>query len=122
MRVRLSRTPPRRASNRAGSSSRSPQRSTGGGAGEDGARVDLAPPQDLGDEIAPTWTSSRELDFAVVVSGEGELNHVVLAKRVLTMKVPVDPVRKYCFQIQGTDGVEVYFSRPMPVRGAVGHP
>ncbi|WIX76387.1 hypothetical protein QRX50_33660 [Amycolatopsis carbonis] len=36
--------------------------------------------------------------------------------------VPVDPVRKYCFQIQGTDGVEVYFSRPVPVRGAVCHP
>ncbi|WP_027946665.1 serine/threonine protein kinase [Amycolatopsis taiwanensis] len=86
------------------------------------ARVDLADPVDLGDQVVLTWTSDRTLDFAVVVAGEGEANHVLLAQRNHTMTVPVDPVRKYCFLVQASDSAEgspVYESRPKAIRGAV---
>ncbi|MEU4670128.1 hypothetical protein AB0F91_19600 [Amycolatopsis sp. NPDC023774] len=50
------------------------------------------------------------------MAGEQQL---VLPERVLTMKMPVDPVRKDCFQIQGTDRAKAYLSRTMPARAAV---
>ncbi|MEC3981939.1 serine/threonine protein kinase [Amycolatopsis sp. H20-H5] len=83
--------------------------------------LELAPPTDLGNQIALSWTSSQTMDYAVIVAGEGEPNHVVIAQRDSAIKVQVDPVRKYCFQVQATDGRQVFESPPKPVRGAVCH-
>ncbi|WP_158883337.1 serine/threonine protein kinase [Amycolatopsis anabasis] len=86
-------------------------------------QLELAPPTDLGNQVVLNWTSAQApLDFAVVVAAEGEPNHVVLANRSHTLTVPVDPVRKYCFQIQATDSRQLYESQPKPVRGAVCRP
>ncbi|GAA1963116.1 serine/threonine-protein kinase [Amycolatopsis minnesotensis] len=85
------------------------------------ARLDLAEPEDLGDRIVLNWSSDRPLDFAVVIAGDGESkpNRVLLAQRNHTMRVPVDPVRRYCFLVQGTDQEKVYESQYRSVRGAV---
>jgi serine/threonine protein kinase len=84
-------------------------------------QLELADPVDLGDQVVLNWTSDRTLDFAVVIAGEGEPNHSELAQRNHTMKVTVDPVRKYCFLIQGSDGNQVYESQSKSIRGAVCH-
>lgn len=81
--------------------------------------VVLAPPVDLGTQAVLSWSTPRPMDYGVVVAPEGEGNHVVLAQRTTTMKVPVDPTRRYCFQVQATDGNEVYTSRAVSMRGAV---
>lgn len=85
------------------------------------AQVDLADPVDLGERVVLNWSSDRTLDFAVVVAGEGEANHVLLAQRNHTMTVPIDPIRKYCFLVQASDGAEgspVYQSPAKAIRGA----
>ena len=53
-----------------------------------------------------------------MVAGEDGSSRPVLAQRATTMSVPVDPVRKYCFEVQGTNGVDIYVSAPKPIRGA----
>lgn len=81
--------------------------------------VELAAPVDLTDKVQLSWKANRELDFAVVVAAEGEKNpQVVLAQRDHSTTVEVEPGRKYCFMIQGTDGDDVYESKPQPLRGA----
>lgn len=83
-------------------------------------KVTLADPADLGDHIELTWTTDDEsLNFGVVVSGDGEPSRTLLAERNRTMKVPVDPKRKYCFQIRGSNGDKFVESQPKPVRGAI---
>lgn len=84
-------------------------------------QLDLADPVDLGNSVELTWTSDRVLDYAVIVAGDGEPNHTLLAQRNRTMTVPVDPVRKYCFLIQATDGDQVYQTGPKAIRGATCH-
>lgn len=82
------------------------------------SRIELADPTDRGNVVELSWRSSEPMDFAVVVAGEGEPTKVLLAQRNTTFRVPVDPVRKYCFQVQGSDGVRVLESEAKPVRGA----
>lgn len=79
----------------------------------------LAAPADLGTQIKLTWTAEGNLDFAVVVGAERIPPMVLTAHRNRTMSVPVDPARKYCFQIRATDGNHVYETPPVPIRGAV---
>ncbi|MGW7531339.1 protein kinase domain-containing protein [Amycolatopsis sp. NPDC054798] len=79
----------------------------------------LAAPADLGTQIKLSWTAEGNLDFAVVVGAERLAPMVLVAHRDRTMSVPVDPARKYCFQIRATDGSHVYETPPVPVRGAV---
>ncbi|MEJ3746493.1 protein kinase [Actinomycetes bacterium KLBMP 9797] len=81
-------------------------------------RLELADPADRGNFVELSWHSTEPLDFAVVVAAEGERAKVILAQRANTYRVPVDPVRRYCFLIQGTDGDQVYESQPKPIRGA----
>ncbi|HEX4221439.1 MAG TPA: protein kinase [Pseudonocardiaceae bacterium] len=81
----------------------------------------LAQPTDLGNQVVLTWTSSETLDYAVIIAEQGEPDRTLLAYRNHTMTVPVDPQRKYCFLVQGTNGNQVYQSAPQPVRGAVCH-
>ena len=79
----------------------------------------LATPTDLGTKIQLTWSADGDLDFAVVVGGERMTPMVLVANRDHTMSVPVDPARKYCFQIRGTDGTHIYQTAPVPIRGAI---
>jgi eukaryotic-like serine/threonine-protein kinase len=81
--------------------------------------IDLAEPTDLADHVVLNWTSASPLDFAVVIDSAGEPQRYLLAERNHMLKIPVDPGRKYCFRIRGTDGDQVYESRPKPIRGAV---
>jgi hypothetical protein len=84
--------------------------------------VELAEPVDLGDEVALNWTTTDDrLYFAVVYWAEGERSRSVLAEGEHTRNVPVEPDRKYCFLVRGTDGDRVVESRSMAVRGAVCH-
>jgi eukaryotic-like serine/threonine-protein kinase len=89
---------------------------SGGGIGK--ARVELAMPTDRTDHVELAWRSTRELDFAVVVAVDGGPTTVVRAGRNRTMTVQVEPGRRYCFMVQATDGVQVYESTPVPLRGA----
>ncbi|MER6766373.1 protein kinase [Amycolatopsis sp. NPDC000746] len=79
----------------------------------------LAAPADLGTQIKLAWTADGNLDFAVVVGAERIPPMVLVANRNRTMSVPVDPARKYCFQIRATDGNHVFETPPVPIRGAV---
>lgn len=80
--------------------------------------VELARPRDLTDKVRLSWTASRDLDFTVVVSAEGEAPRALLAERNHSMTVEVEPGTKYCFTIQASDGDRVYESEPQPLRGA----
>ncbi|WP_243727237.1 protein kinase domain-containing protein [Actinocrispum wychmicini] len=82
------------------------------------ALIELAPPNDQGSQVELTWRAEGDLDFAVVVAGEQIDTMTLVAHRQRTMRVPVDLTRKYCFQVRGTDGRQIYSSDPIPIRGA----
>lgn len=81
-------------------------------------RVDFDAPVDRGDYVELSWRSNVALTFAVVVAGEGQQNQILLTNASTTYRVPVDPARRYCFLIQGTDGQNVFQSQEQPIRGA----
>ena len=81
--------------------------------------LELADVTDRGDVVDLSWRSSEPLDFAIIVAGAGVPDGTIYAHRVTTYSVPVDPVRKYCFVVQGTNGVGVFSSAPKAIRGAV---
>lgn len=81
--------------------------------------LELIDPVDRGSAVELSWRSSEPLDFAVIVAAEGEQTRkVFIVHRNTSFGVPVDPVRRYCFAIQGADGTHVYESAPKPIRGA----
>ncbi|PWK83257.1 serine/threonine protein kinase [Lentzea atacamensis] len=80
--------------------------------------LQLAEPVDNVSHVDLRWESPEQLEFAVVVAGEGEKPKVVRVQQNRSLKVEVDPTRKYCFLVQGTDGNHVYESKPKPVRNA----
>lgn len=81
-------------------------------------QLELADPVDRGNEVELSWRSSEPLDFGVVVAAEGKPAKVLIVRGGNSYRVPVDPVSKYCFQIQGSDSIKVYESQPKPIRGA----
>jgi eukaryotic-like serine/threonine-protein kinase len=81
--------------------------------------LELADVTDRGDVVDLSWRSSEPLSFAVMIAGEDGSSWSVLAQRATTVSVPVDPVRRYCFLVQGTNGVDIYVTPPKPIRGAV---
>jgi eukaryotic-like serine/threonine-protein kinase len=82
--------------------------------------LNLADPTDLGDQVVLNWTTDDDsLYFGVVVTPEGEPNDTLSAERNRTMRVPVDPKRKYCFQIRGANGDKYVVSQVKGVREAV---
>ncbi|MBB4688392.1 protein kinase domain-containing protein [Amycolatopsis jiangsuensis] len=84
--------------------------------------VRLEQPADHGKQVTLTWTSSSDtVDYAVIVAPEGEPNRAVLAQRQHSLTVPVDPLRRYCFEVQATDSQAVYHSEPQAIRGATCH-
>ncbi|WP_433269088.1 serine/threonine protein kinase [Actinosynnema sp. CS-041913] len=78
----------------------------------------LDPPTDRGSHVELSWRADGDLDFAVVVAGEFIDTMVLTAHRQHNLRVPVDPTRRYCFQVRATDGRHIYTSEPVPVRGA----
>lgn len=80
--------------------------------------LQLGEPVDRVNRVDLRWESPEQLEFAVVVAAEGEQPKVVLAMQNRSLEVEVDPTRKYCFLVQGTDGIHVYESRPKSLRGA----
>ena len=89
-----------------------------GGSGDD-VEVVLDPPVDMTDKVRLNWTANRVLDYGVVVAVQGGKEaRVTPVGRVLTTVVDVVPGRRYCFQIQATEGDGVYTSEPVSLRGA----
>jgi hypothetical protein len=85
-----------------------------------GAALELAEPEDHGNEVELNWTSAlADVDYAVIVAPEGEPNHAILAARLHTATVRVDPLQRYCFEVRATDGRTVYTSLSQSIRGAV---
>ncbi|MGH8916843.1 MAG: hypothetical protein ACRD0H_00610 [Actinomycetes bacterium] len=84
--------------------------------------LELAEPADHGNQVTLSWSSSSDsVDYAVIVAPEGEPNRAILAQRLHTLTVPVDPLRRYCFEVQATDSQNVYKSPPQSIRGATCH-
>jgi serine/threonine protein kinase len=83
-------------------------------------QLELAEPTDLGDRVVLNWTATApNLDFVVFVTPDGEPDKPQSAGRNLTMTIPVDASRKYCFMVRATDKLAVYKSQPRAIRGAV---
>lgn len=82
------------------------------------ARVELGAPVDRGNFVQLSWDGSAELEYAVIVAGDGEKTKALPAHQRSTLRVEVDPERQYCFAVQGTDGDRVYESEPQAIRGA----
>jgi hypothetical protein len=80
--------------------------------------LELTDVTDRGDVVDLAWRSSEPLTFAVMVAGDDGSSRTLLAQRATTFSVPVDPVRRYCFLVQGTNGVQIYASAPEGIREA----
>ncbi|MEV7551836.1 protein kinase [Amycolatopsis sp. NPDC089917] len=81
-------------------------------------KLALAPPQDQSDHVHLTWTAEGELDFVVIMAGERLEAKQLVAHRQRSLEIPVDPARRYCFQLRATDGRHIYTTEPVPIRGA----
>lgn len=81
--------------------------------------LSLADPADHGTYVDLSWQGQEGLTFAVVVAPDGRKSEVRVAQRNRAMRVPVEEVRAYCFQVQATDGALVVESTPKAIRGAV---
>lgn len=79
----------------------------------------LDPPVDKGNSVVLTWHSDADLEYAVVIAGESVETKVVRVGHKATTRVQVDKGRRYCFQVQGTDGMDMYQTDPEPIRRAV---
>ncbi|MFJ8913032.1 serine/threonine protein kinase [Amycolatopsis sp. NPDC102389] len=81
-------------------------------------KLALAPPQDQSDHVQLSWTAEGELDFVVIMAGERLETKQLIAHRQRSLDVPVDPARRYCFQLRATDGRHIYTTEPVSIRGA----
>ncbi|MEV6906887.1 protein kinase [Amycolatopsis sp. NPDC051071] len=81
-------------------------------------KLELAAPKDQSDHVELTWTAEGELDFVVIMAGERLETKQLVAHRQHSLDVPVDPARRYCFQLRATDGRYIYTTDPIPIRGA----
>ncbi|MET0236931.1 MAG: protein kinase [Kibdelosporangium sp.] len=79
----------------------------------------LADPVDQSGFVDLAWTAPQGMTFAVAVAAENEETKVLLAQQDRAMRVPVEPSRKYCFQVQATDSVRVLKSAAKPIRDAI---
>ncbi|EME58542.1 serine/threonine protein kinase [Amycolatopsis decaplanina] len=81
-------------------------------------KLALAPPRDQSDHVQLTWTAEGELDFVVIMAGERLETKQLVAHRQRSLDIPVDPARRYCFQLRATDGRHIYTTEPVSIRGA----
>ncbi|SDD80267.1 protein kinase domain-containing protein [Actinokineospora iranica] len=79
----------------------------------------LAAPKDVADKVELTWHSGKRLHYAVVIDAEGDQARVEYVGTSTSVTLPVDPGRKYCFAVRGSDVHQVYESEPAPIRSAV---
>jgi serine/threonine protein kinase len=81
--------------------------------------IKLNPPVDKGTSVVLTWSYPRALTYYVFVAEQGGKRAQPTFKGVATtLTVQVSSGLKYCFQVQGTDGVNTFESVPVPIRGA----
>jgi hypothetical protein len=80
----------------------------------------LKPPQDKGTSVVLAWSFPKQLDqYAVFVAEQGaQTPRTAYTGPKTSTTVQVSPGLKYCFHVQGTDGVVVYESAPLSIRGA----
>ncbi|MDA3647185.1 protein kinase [Saccharopolyspora indica] len=86
--------------------------------------LELLDAVDRGNYVELSWRSSEPvggepLDFVIVVAAEGEPTRHEYVQRVTTYRLAVDPVRKYCFRIQGGNSRGAYESEYKSIRRAV---
>ncbi|MEU4765233.1 protein kinase [Actinosynnema sp. NPDC023794] len=87
--------------------------------GNGAVQIELEVVEDTGDQVRLAWRSSVELDYVVIVAPEGQPNRATVQLREQTTQITVEPGRKYCFEVQGTDRDNVYVSQPKGIRDAV---
>jgi serine/threonine protein kinase len=81
--------------------------------------IKLNPPVDKGTSVVLTWSYPRALTYYVFVAEQGGKRAQPTFKGPATsVTVQVSSGLKYCFQVQGTDGVNTFESVPVPIRGA----
>ncbi|GAA0522795.1 hypothetical protein GCM10011581_33730 [Saccharopolyspora subtropica] len=81
-------------------------------------RLELDDPVDKGDHVELSWRSSEPLDYAVIVAPEGQPSDTIFVRRDTRLRLRIDPVLQYCFQIQGASSAGVYESQAKPIRDA----
>ncbi|MEV5961941.1 protein kinase [Kribbella sp. NPDC051952] len=81
--------------------------------------IRLNAPQDKGTSVVLNWTFPRKLTYYVFVAEQGSKQPQPTYKGPGTsLTVQVSAGLKYCFEVQGTDGVEFFISQPLGIRGA----
>ncbi|WP_405063918.1 protein kinase [Kribbella sp. NBC_01505] len=81
--------------------------------------IQLEPPQDKGTTVVLKWSFSKPLEYAVFVAEQGaKAPKSTYRGKGTTLTVQVSAGLKYCFEVQGTDGREVFYSTPRSIRGA----
>jgi eukaryotic-like serine/threonine-protein kinase len=85
-----------------------------------GTSIALKPPQDKSTSVVLAWSFPRPLDRYVVLVAEQGAKTVRVGYNGpgTTTTLQVSPGLKYCFEVQGTDGVATYRSAPRSIRGA----
>lgn len=109
---------PRPSTPVAAASAHSPQQAPTTGSAPN-VNLVLATPADQGDTVQLAWSADVPLDFTVVVLGERLPASFMFADHAHTASIPVEPARKYCFQIRATDGTHIYQTDRTPIRGAL---
>ncbi|XVV00403.1 protein kinase domain-containing protein [Actinosynnema sp. CA-248983] len=80
-------------------------------------RIHVTEVLDNGDHVTITWTGP-DLDYTVITAPEGKPNFASPETRDRTARIAVEPNRKHCFEVHGTDGRNTYRSNPHPIRSA----
>ena len=83
------------------------------------ATIKLNPPVDKGTSVVLTWSGPPRLTYAVIVAEQGAKQPQTTLRGTMTsLTVQVSSGLKYCFLVQGTDGVDKFESAPRSIRGA----
>lgn len=81
--------------------------------------IQLNTPQDKGTSVVLNWSFPRKLTYYVFVAEQGSKQPQPTYKGPGTsLTVQVSAGLKYCFEVQGTDGVGFFISQPLGIRGA----
>ncbi len=83
------------------------------------AGIELVEVTDEGDRVRLTWRGSpADLVYLVIVAPEGRPRTRSPELSGSDTEIAVEPGVRYCFEVQGTDGTQVYRSAPTGIRGA----
>ncbi|MFC5058579.1 protein kinase domain-containing protein [Saccharothrix xinjiangensis] len=75
--------------------------------------------EDNTDSVRLSWRGEPRLSYVVIVAPDGLPNSATVELRGHTTEVRVEPGRKYCFEVRGTDGDGIVVSEPRGIREAV---